>query len=118
MFKTRVIAGLAKLGGLPNTEAKQITPDEVGVFLHGNMIAKWNSATEVLTIQDAGFKTQTTAKRLRELPVGGRLVLSNKGDKGWHWNLHGDVWDGSPLEIRNWAKDQMDDLKQIITETK
>lgn len=62
---------------------------EVGLMLHGHIIAKRQIGSNDIMVTNAGYFTNVTKERLNGLP--GVSVCQRKGV----WYLNGWVWDGS-----------------------
>ena len=71
----------------------RVSKEVVEVFLHGNLIASVDTATNQLQIFDGGWQTVTTKSRLNalcdEFADGARVIQKN-----WTWFLSDDL-DGS-----------------------
>jgi hypothetical protein len=65
----------------PNTHCWRWAEGEIRVLLHGNLIARLFSDGRVL-LSDAGWPTQTTARRLRALAPSGQ-VWTHAGHTYW-----------------------------------
>jgi len=62
------------------------------LFLHGNIIARYNSNDDLI-ITAAGWFTNTTKERLNGLP---NVSIHQKN---FQWFLNGQFWDGEPIKI-------------------
>jgi len=62
--------------------------------LHGNKIAALEKDGK-MWISSAGWRSNTTKERLNGLP-GVRV-----NQKNWDWYLNGQLWDGSPIYVKN-----------------
>lgn len=62
--------------------------------LFGNLIAKRNKKTGVISITNCGWFTNTTKERLNAIP--GVSIVQKAGK----WYLNGNEWDGNWIEIK------------------
>lgn len=66
---------------------------ETKMYLHGNIIAIKDKATNTIKITNAGWKSNTTKERLNGLP-NVSIVQRN-----FEWYLNGKKWDGKMVEV-------------------
>lgn len=76
-----------------NTDIIRHDRNKVEMSLFGNCIASLDLKTKIVTITNAGWKSNTTKERLNAL--NGVSISQKKGE----WYLNGKKWDGKPIEI-------------------
>jgi len=76
-----------------NTMVGNIDLVNTGLYLFGNLIARRNKETGIISITNSGWATVTTKERLNALP--GVSISSKKGV----WYLNGKEWNGGWIDI-------------------